>query len=162
MAAAKRPMKVGNGDGKSREFGGPLTEKTKLERLARCEELLHKCMPHGVICRTLAAEWGVTPRTVQNYITVVYETWMENAKAEAPYRREKAREMMLQAAHECFRLGETASGVRALAEYARYVGAVEAEQAKLEITGAISVTDSVPSDAVRKRIEELAAKRSAK
>src|ERR1043166_7141459 len=72
---------------------GQATRIRTEERVEKVEEMLCAGISPGRIERTLAAEYGVTPRHIRRYLAEVYKRWTEQTAADAPHRREKVLRM---------------------------------------------------------------------
>lgn len=71
----------------------PFKSPKRLDRvkLIATEKLLRECKAHSVIEEKLSQTYGVTRRTVRDWIMLVYAEWDRVAKATAPHARTRMR-----------------------------------------------------------------------
>lgn len=62
--------------------------RTPEERLGLVEELLCEQLSRRAIERQLSELWGVTGRTIRNYVRKVFDRWAQERREESPEERE--------------------------------------------------------------------------
>lgn len=122
------------------------------QRLARVSDLLAQMVPAREIRERLAAQWGVCPSTVENYIALAYQDLAKLGQLGKSARKDQLRDAFSEFYRAALDIGDFRSASVALDRLAKIEGAYEPE--KIDVSGSVGETLNNPSN-IRDRMAKL-------